>query len=175
MDEQASFEPQAVLGRRKAGWNRLAVLVPALALIGAVWLGTSGPQSDSPTPSAGDKAVAQASAAPATVLPPQAPVAYPSTVLGIEVRTLADLQQAEIADQPVIAVTGWYVALPSLGCPTSYPVVRPELVAKLGIDADVHTFCERTGVLVATPNPAGAMNAGGANDHPYGSGAYPAL
>ena len=26
--EQASFEPRAVLARRRAGWNRLAILLP---------------------------------------------------------------------------------------------------------------------------------------------------
>src|SRR5437762_3441357 len=71
MDEQASFEPRAVLGRR-AGWDRLAVVVPVVALIG-------------------------------------------------------------------VDVAGF--------------------VAELGIDADVRTFCDRSGVLVSTPNPAGSMPA----------------
>jgi len=155
MDEHASFEPQAVLARRRAGWNRLAVLVPAIALIGAVWIGTSG-QSDSPAAS-GDKAVADASQSElATEQAPQLAPDYPSTVLGLEVRTLADLDQPGVDGGPVIAVAGWYVAWPSLGCPTSYPVVRPGLVAELGVNADIRTFCDRSGVLIATPNPGAA-------------------
>jgi len=175
MDEQASFEPRAVLAPRRAGWNRLAVLVPAVALIGAVWLGTSGPQSDSPTPSGDDKAVARESGTDAIEQVPQrAPEAYPATVLGIEVRTLANLEQADVGDRLVIAVAGWYVAWPSLGCPTSSGI-EPGFVAELGVNADIATFCDRSGVLVSTPNPAGSTNVGGANDHPYGSATAPAL
>jgi hypothetical protein len=177
MDEQASFEPRAVLAPRRAGWSRLAVLVPAIGLVGAVWFGTSGPQSDSPTPSGDDKRVAHESQAEVAIeqVPQRAPEAYPTTVLGIEVRTLADLDQVGVHDRPVIAVAGWYVAWPSLGCPTSSGVDQPGLVAELGVDADIRTFCDRSGVLVPTPNPAGSTNVGGANDHPYGSGAAPAL
>jgi len=177
VDEQASFEPRAVLERRRAGRSRLAVIVPAVALIGAVWLGTSGPQSDSPIPSGGDKAVARESPrqAPVEQAPQPLPAAYPATVLGIEVRTLANLDDPGVANRPVIAVAGWYVPWPSLGCPNSSGVDRPDLVAELGVDADIRTFCDRSGVLVATPHPAGSMNVGGANDHPYGSGAAPAL
>jgi hypothetical protein len=176
MDEQASFEPQAVLARRRTGWNRLAVIVPVIGLLGAVWLGTSGPRSDSPTPSGDGTAVAHESQAEAAVelLPEGTPAAYPSTVLGIEVRTLADLDEPGVAKRPVIAVAGWYVAWPSLGCPTSSGVDQPGLVAELGVDADIRTFCDRSGVLVSTPNLAGSTNAGGGNDHPNGFGA-PAL
>jgi hypothetical protein len=176
MDEQASFEPRPVLEPRRSRLSRLAVLVPAIGLIGAVWFGTSGPQSGSPTPSGDDKAVAHKSQANAIEQVPQhAPEAYPTTVLGIEVRTLVDLDQAGADNRPVIAVAGWYVAWPSLGCPTSSGVERPGLVAELGVDADIRTFCDRSGVLVSTPNPAGSTNVGGANDHPYGSEAAPAL
>ena len=158
MDEQASFEPQAVLPRRRAGWNRLAVIVPALALLGAVWLGTSGQQTASPSPSAGAEAVAAASQSEAAIDQGPQPTleAYPATVLGIEVRTLADLSQPGASDRPVIAVAGWYIAWPSLGCPTSYGVVQPGLLAELGVDADIRTFCDRSGVLIATPNPGAA-------------------
>jgi hypothetical protein len=179
MDERANFEPQAVLAPRRAGWNRLAVLLPAFALIVAVWLGISGASSDSRPGDGREPAIAQASKGQAAV-PSSQPAdrrgaAYPATVLGLEVQALADIDQAAAAKQPVVALAGWYVAWPSLGCPTSTKVDQPELVAELGVDADIRTFCDRSGVLVATPNPAGSMNVGGANDQPYRAAAVPAL
>src|SRR5438093_1964464 len=162
MDEQASFEPRAVLGRR-AGWSRLAIVVPVVALIGAVWIGTSGPRSDAGTADERNaQRIAQASTAAESVDPAQAlrqGAAYPRTVLGIEVRSVADLDSSTVRDDPVLAVAGWYVAWPSLGCPTRTGVDVPGFVAELGIDADVRTFCDRSGVLVSTPNPAGSMPA----------------
>jgi len=179
MDEQATFEPKAVLAGRRTGWNRLAVLAPIVALIGAVWIGTSGPRSDSSTANARTAeptAEAGTAAGSGDPLPAVRQLeAYPATVLGIEVRTLADVHAPTGHGDAVIAVVGWYVAWPSLGCPTRSVIDMPGFVAELGADADIRTFCDRSGVLVSTPNPAGSMNVGGANDHPYGMGAAPAL
>jgi hypothetical protein len=175
MDEQSSFEPQAVLAPKRAGWNRLRIILPVVALIGAVWFGISGRGPAASPGDEHDKAIAQASnpASPAdTTQPPgQDTGGYPSTVLGIEVRTLANLDRSNTGKEQVVAVAGWYLAWPSLGCPTSRGVV-PGFVAELGVDADRRTFCDRSGLLVAIPNPAGSStNVGGANDHPYGSSA----
>lgn len=179
MDEQASFEPQAVLAPRRAGWNRLAVVVPVVALVGAVWIGTSGPHREASTPDQRDPmAVVKASSAVdadarTPALAPPVPI-YPTTVLGLPVRSLADVDSSATADDQVVAIAGWYLAHPVLGCPRSTAVELPG-VAELGVDTDLRTFCDRSGVLVATLSPAGSMNIGGANDHPYGSGAASAL
>jgi hypothetical protein len=179
MDEQTSFEPQAVLPPRRASWNRLKIAVPAVALLGAVWIGSSGQHSAASTVDAQhDKAVAQASTAPAAVEPTVAArrlgSPYPSTVLGIEVRSLADLASSADGDV-VVAVAGWYVARPALGCPGSSTVDLPDLAVELDVDADICSFWDRSGLLVATPNPAGSVNVGGANDHPYALQATPAV
>jgi len=42
MDERATFEPQAVLTRRRAGRNRLLLVVPVLAIAATAWAGLSG-------------------------------------------------------------------------------------------------------------------------------------
>ena len=173
MDERASFEPTRVLDPRRAGWNRLALALPALALVVTAWIGLTDAGSDHevasvPTPS-------NAPAVDARQPPAEDTPGHPSTILGIEVRSLANLDPAGIDKRRVVAVAGWYIAWPSLGCPTSTGAV-PGFVAELGVDADRRTFCDRSGLLVATPNPAGSsMNVGGANDHPFGSGAPPPL
>ena len=162
MDERASFEPRAVLGRR-AGSNRLAIVVPVVALIGAVWIGTSGPRSDASTADErSGQRIAQATTAADPVNPTQGlhqEAAYPGTVLGIEVRTVADLDSSTVRDHPVLAVAGWYVAWPSLGCPTRTGVDVAGFVAELGHDANIRTFCDRSGVLSSTPNPTGSTPA----------------
>ncbi len=178
VDEGASFEPRSVLARRRAGWTRLAIVVPVVALIGAVWIGTSGPRPGSSIDAQNNRASAQAGVAAVSEGPPPVArheAAYPSRVLGIEVRTLADVHPPTGHGDAVVAVAGWYVAWPSLGCPTRPGIDNPGLVAELGVDADIRTFCDRSGVLFSTPNPAGSTNVGGANDHPYGTGAAPAL
>ena len=169
MDEQASFEPRAVLAPRRAGWNRVAIAVPVMALIGAIWGGLSGPNSAATTADTHHEVTV---AGPSDALQPtqaSRPVAaYPSRVLGIEVRTLADLDSSSVDGDVMVAVAGWYVARPMLGCPASSGIDLPDFVAELGVDADVCSFWDRSGLLVATPNPAGSGNVGGANDHPYG-------
>ena len=42
MDEQVAFETRAVLAPRRARLSRLALLVPALALVATAWAGLSG-------------------------------------------------------------------------------------------------------------------------------------
>jgi hypothetical protein len=179
MDEQTRFEPQAVLPPRRANRNRLLIAVPAVALVGAVWVGSSGQHSAPSTAETHlDKAVALASTAQASAEPTDLSLrpgsTYPSTVLGIEVRTLADIDSSS-GDDVVVAIAGWYVARPALGCQASTGVDLPGFVAELGVDADICSFWDRSGLLVATPNPAGSMNVGGANDHPYALQSTPAV
>lgn len=151
MDEQATFEPQAVLGRRRAGWNRLLLLVPAVALALTAWAGLSGPRSpygldNKPV----DNAMAEVSTAPVVVAAPsRAPSGpgYPPTVIGLDVQAVDDLERYPPRDDLAVAIAGWYVAGATRSCPLPTVGSPPAFVAELGVDANGRTFCARSGLL----------------------------
>jgi hypothetical protein len=96
VDEQASFEPKAVLGTQRAGW--LVAVVPALALAATAWVGLTGPGSSAESATQPSNApVAIASPATATSVPKYPPhrddSGYPPTVLGLDVQALDDLRR----------------------------------------------------------------------------------
>jgi len=155
MDEQASFEPQAVLGRRRAGWNRLAIVVPALAFAVVAWAGLSGPR---PATDQLAEAVATSTQASPSVLPamPRPPVAYlaardyPAQVIGLDVRRLDDLRPSRLGRDDEVAVAGWYVATAITNCPRLAAIYRAGSLPEVRGDADSWAFCERSGVLYAS-------------------------
>jgi len=95
MDEQASFEPRSVLGSRRARWNRLRIVVPALALVATAWAGLNGARSDEATANVpgSTAAVAPGSVVPGTgaEVVASAPPLYPASVLGLDVERLGEL------------------------------------------------------------------------------------
>jgi hypothetical protein len=178
IEEQASFEPQAVLTRRRAGWNRLLIVVPVLAFALTAWAGISGPRSD------GDQAANNRATEPpaastslvAIASQPQDRLAgrgFPSRVLGLDVRPLDDIPPQGDRGDAAIALAGWYVATAMTACPPDSDIVRPGLIADLGVDADPRTFCARVGVLYATPPDA--RNGSAPNDAEDGAGPAAAL
>ena len=152
MDEQASFEPQAVLAPRRAGWNRLAVIVPAFALALTAWAGLSGPRSDSD-----QTAIATPVLSPATglVATPRLPAAlvrpgWPTQVVGIDVQRLDDVRRERLGRDDVTAIAGWYVATAITDCPPLAAIYRPAALPEIRGDADSWAFCDRSGVLYAS-------------------------
>jgi len=153
VDEQASFEPKAVLATRRAGWP--VAIVPALALAATAWLGLSGANSSRPGPAhPSDAPVAVASVAPGAGVPKYPPhradSGYPSTVLGLDVQAIDDLRRYPPRDDLTIAIAGWYVAASASACPVSNDLEQLGFATQLGVDARVSTFCRRSGLLLAS-------------------------
>jgi hypothetical protein len=155
MDEQASFEPQAVLDRGRTGWSRLPVLVPVIALAAIAWAGFSGRWSAS-----NETALIAASATPAatsdprTAAPPSsAPMiaAYPRQVLGIAVYGLAEATQLSVKPDEEIAVAGWYFTTSITHCPPLAAIYRDGALPELRPDLDAAAFCARSGLLYEAP------------------------
>jgi hypothetical protein len=160
MDEQASFEAQLVLTRRRTGWNRLLVGVPVVAFAAIAWVGLSGAR---PSADAADRVV-DASPAPSRpapslpirmtpIDPPIAIPPWPDQVLGLEVRSPRDMNQLDLVGGPEIAVRGWYEAGSTTDCSPGADVPLPGDGSDPGVVSDSQTFCRRTGRLFATsPN-----------------------
>lgn len=165
MDEQASFEPKAVLAARRPGW--LVAIVPALALAAIAWVGLTGPGSSAESATQPSNApVAVASSAPAASVPRIAPrrddSGFPPTVLGLDVQALDDLQRYPPRDDVTIALAGWYAAASASACPAATDLQAPGFIAELGVDARAATFCQRSGRLFASSPEAGTQ--GGVTD-----------
>ena len=158
MEEQASFAPRSVLGRRRAGWSRLAILVPALALVAIVWAGMSGARPDASVATV--PATAAVAAPSIDVAAPPSAVAvrpriasFPAQVLGLEVQRLDDIQVRGLGRDTPIAVAGWYVATGIDDCPPLAAIYRTASLPEVRGDADEWAFCDRSGVLYASrPN-----------------------
>jgi hypothetical protein len=154
MDEQASFEPKAVLAPRRAGSNRLAIVVPALALAALAWAGASGGASDREvTASPPAVAVVESSTvdgpSPALAPPPARP-RYPAKVVGLDVQPLDAIQARGLGRDTPIAVAGWYVATAITDCPPLAAIYRAAALPEVRGDADEAAFCERSGVLYSS-------------------------
>ena len=152
MDEQASFATRSVLGRRRAGWNSLAIVVPALVLVATVWAGISGARSDEGEANVPDTvAVAAASSGVAASSPAAAPgPRYPAQVVGLDVRRLHDVKPRGLCRDEVIAVAGWYVATAITDCPRVVVIRRQGSLPVVRRDFDQLAFCDRSGVLYAS-------------------------
>jgi len=154
MDEQASFEPRSVLGSKRARWNRLRVVVPALALVATAWIGISGERSGTDTAAVGETGLASAAAAasPADIQPSFEPV-IPEQALGLDVQRLDAVRTAGLDPDTVVAVAGWYVATSITDCPPLAAIYRDGALPEIRRDiaaVDSWAFCDRTGVLYAS-------------------------
>jgi hypothetical protein len=155
VDEQATFAPRSVLGRKRTGWNRLAVVVPALALAAIVWIGITGQRQGNDT--AAGAVAAQASAAADLASPadrePSLEPAIPDQVLGIEIHRLDEIETRGLDPHTVVGVAGWYVATAITDCPPLAAIYRdgalPEVRRDIAV-VDSWAFCERSGVLYAS-------------------------
>jgi hypothetical protein len=158
MEEQASFEPRSVLGRRRRGWHSLAIIVPALALVATVWAGISGARPDegiadvphanvTAAPSA--DVVADSAPRPPVPLGPQRP-RYPAHVVGFEVQRLENMKTRALGRDTPIAVAGWYVATAITDCPRIVVIRRQGSLPEVRHDADEFAYCHRSGVLYAS-------------------------
>ena len=165
-DGEAAFETRAVLrpGRGR-GW-RFIVAAPAIGLLGIALVGLLGHRSGTLTAGQpADRSPALASA-PIPRSSDSAP-RYPTEVLGLTVRNLGDVQLAGLDRNQVVAVAGWYVTLAITRCP---PLAATFAQPSAGVEPgfDPFAYCERSGVLYATPpDPPGTP---GAINHPAGVG-----
>ena len=163
MDEQASFEPRSVLGRRRASWNRLALVVPALALMATAAAGLGGAGSDEaianiPAPSTADAQANVVTGSGADVVAARRPQ-YPARVLGLDVERLDEVGPAAVGRGEVRAVAGWYVATTTIDCAplaagfreADAPEARPQADSWV---ADSWAYCDRFGLLYAANDAA---------------------
>jgi hypothetical protein len=159
VDENVGFEARAVLGPRRARRSRLALLLPVMALLGVAWAGVSGPRgSQAPVASPRSAAVARTTAprnqtaeessAAGVARVPQP--GRPTTVIGLEVRRLDEIQPGKLGRDDEVAVSGWYVATAITDCPPLAAIYRPAALPEVRGDADGWAFCQRTGVLYAS-------------------------
>ena len=151
MDEQATFETRAVLAPKRSRRNRVALLVPALALVATAWAGLSGrsEQGIGPAPSravASQGAVAAATSGAAT----RPDVQHPTEALGFEVRPLDEVNPRALDADQLVAVAGWYFMTEISDCPPLSDVFRETAQPGANRRTDPWRFCERSGVLFAT-------------------------
>ena len=153
MDEQASFEPRAVLAPRGAGRNRLAVTVPALALVAVAWAGLNGAPSSDHANAPDGVAIAAASIdvapSPAVAIR-HGPLRYPAQVIGINVEGLDVAKARALGPDTPVAIAGWYVPTAVFDCPPLAAIYRPASLADIRDHADSWAYCERSGVLYAS-------------------------
>lgn len=143
MDEQASFETRAVLAPRRARLTRLALLLPAAALVAIVWAGTTGNRPERATADV---------PGPTTVASPSRTIEapFPAEVVGLDVQRLGDVQPRGFGRDDVIAVSGWYVATAITDCPPLAAIYREGSLPEVRGDVDTWAFCVRSGVLYAS-------------------------
>jgi hypothetical protein len=146
MEEQASFETRSVLAPRRARLARLALILPAIAIVAAVAAGLSGRLSDPATAAAPDPTTV---AAPSPTSEP----AFPAQVLGINVRRLDALPRGLGRDE-IFAIAGWYVTTSITDCPSVVVIRHDAALPEIRPDVDPSAYCDRSGVLFASrPDP----------------------
>jgi len=145
MQEPSTFEIRPVLAPRRARRNRLAVLLPLIALAGIAVVGLTGTPSD-PTTADIPTATQLESTSPSPPTASEAP--YPTEALGLTVHRLDDVQLARLNRGDVVAIEGWYLPLAVTGCPSGVPSQEsPPPAVTPGFDP--WAYCERSGVLYA--------------------------
>lgn len=160
MEEQASFETRAVLAPRRARLSRLALLLPAVALMVIVVAGLNGAPAGRTTAQGPDP-----SAAAATVAVPRP--RPPDRVLGLQVRRLDEIDLAAVGRDDVLVVSGWFVPTAVNDCPPIAAIYRDGALPNVRGDADELVFCVRSGVLHATsPDDDGRLPHAGLSSIP---------
>jgi hypothetical protein len=156
MDEQAAFEPRAVLAPSRARRSRLVLLVPAIALMSVALAGFIGQRTTETT------AVVSSTAAPSgpaatgapgpAVVPTQAPQ-RPATALGLAVHRLDDVRPGVHDPDQVVAIAGWYVATATTDCPPLLAKFRNGSASSTRGQADALAYCDRAGLLYGSHEP----------------------
>lgn len=122
---------------------RLALLLPAVALVAVAWAGLSGDRSD---PATAEIPGQTAIAAPSRT----AEESSPAQALGLDVKRLDAVQPQELGRDDEIAVAGWYVPMAISDCPPLAAIYRDASLPEVRGDADEWAFCVRSGVLYAS-------------------------
>ena len=146
MTEQTSFEARAVIAPSHRRLSRLALLLPAVALVVTVWAGSSGPRSNQSIAELLD----QPTAAPSGPVARVTPAVVPTQVIGLPVQRLDQVPTQTLGRNDDVAVAGWYVATTISGCPPLAALYRAGSPLKVGGDIDAWRFCDRSGVLYAS-------------------------
>ena len=162
MEEQASFETQAVLAPKSARRTRLVVLVPAIALVATAWAGLSGEHSSPSSAQLPPEAeVAAPSAIPAATTAPTAVVRlpHPDQIFGLAVQPLDAVDAQPTRPGDLVVLSGWYVTTAITDCPPIAAIYRDGALPYVRGDADALAFCVRSGVLYASaPEPFDGRN-----------------
>lgn len=151
MDEEAGFEARAVLAPARRRWNKGLIVLPVVALVGIALAGLAGPH---PRPATADLPAATSAAvasAASIAIEPSASPAHPALALGLPVHPLDQVEPAGLGEDEVIALSGWYIATGVANCPPLAAIYRDGALPYLRGDADTLAFCERSGVLYASP------------------------
>jgi hypothetical protein len=156
MDENADFEARPVLAQRRARRSRLALVIPVVALVAVAWAGSNGARergATAPTPNpAAIAAGSQPAERPTTAaVTPGPQLERPTTVVGLDVHRLDEVQPRSLGRDDVVAIVGWYVAKAITDCPPLAAIYRDGSLPDVRGDADTAAFCQRTGVLYASP------------------------
>lgn len=154
MDEQARFETRVVLAPKRARSSRLAVLVPAVALIATAWAGLSGTPSSDPAHGLDTSRATQrgiAASPPTSAVDERSSDAQPpGQVLGLAVTALDDVKPRQLARDDIVVLSGWYVATVIAHCPPLAEIYREASLPEARADVDSWAFCERSGMLFAS-------------------------
>jgi len=145
MDENAAFEARAVLAPRRVRQSRFALLVPVVALVAVAWAGIGGTGEHAAT------AESPPAQRPTTAVTPAPQPDRPATVIGLDVHRLDEVQPRGLGRDDVVALVGWYVATAITDCPPLAAIYRNGSLPDVRGDADGWAFCQRTGVLYASP------------------------
>ena len=152
MDEQARFETRAVLAPKRTRRSRLALLVPALALVATAWAGLSGRSEQGIARESSAAPTTQAIAAAASPVGAEPPGAAepPAQALGLEVHRLDELDPRRLGSADVLAIAGWYLATEITDCPPLADAFRQTAGPDADRKVDAWRFCQRSGVLFAS-------------------------
>jgi hypothetical protein len=156
MDENAAFEAHAVLGPRRARKSRLALLLPLVALVAVAAGGISGTRESHATAEPSDAVVIAVRSQPVVESTPAGVTLVPqpdrpTTVIGLDVHRLDEVQPRGLGSDDVVAVVGWYVATAITDCPLPAALYRIDSLPDTHGDADGRALCKRIGVLYASP------------------------
>ncbi len=119
-----------------------------VALVAIAWAGFSGARSDQATAEIPGQTAAAAPSGPAAI---STPAIAPAQVIGLPVQRLDEVQLQSLGRLDDVAVVGWYVATTITGCPPLAAVYRQGAPLDVHGDIDAWRFCDRSGVLYASP------------------------
>jgi hypothetical protein len=144
--------------------------VPVVAGAVIAWAGLNGAGSGETTVAIANPTAVDVDGAAATDITPAAtPIIEapkrPSLAIGLHVRPLAEIQPQALAQDDVVAISGWYAPLAITDCPPLAAIYRDGALPYLRGDTDPLAFCVRSGVLYASaPDGPQGDSAGGPSE-----------